>query len=76
MVRRAGNPNWGKPMPISPASASEFEMVVERLRLKPEKYASSWELKEWCKRNRNRCYVPEWLLEEWGMGIEMNQDFS
>jgi hypothetical protein len=76
MVRRAGNPSWGKPMPIGPATPSEFEIVVKRLRLKPEKYASSWELKEWCKRNWNRRYVPEWLLKQWGMDIEINHDFS
>ena len=23
-------------------------------------------------RNRNRVYVPEWLLKEWGMQVEMN----
>jgi len=76
MTRRRGNQNWGKPMPPTPATPSEFEMVVKRLRLKPENYASSRELKEWCKRNRNRCYVPESLLQECEMGIDNNQDFA
>ena len=25
------------------------------------------ELKRWCEHNRNRVYVPEWLLEAWGI---------
>jgi len=24
-------------------------------------------LRNWCERNKNRCYIPEWLLEEWGI---------
>jgi hypothetical protein len=45
-------------------------MQVERLRLKNAEYVASIELRRWCARNRNRCYVPEWLLEEWGMTVE------
>jgi len=33
-------------------------------------YVASLELKRWCERNRNRFYVPEWLLKEWEMGVE------
>jgi hypothetical protein len=29
------------------------------------------ELRRWCARNRNRVYVPEWLLEAWGMQVEL-----
>jgi hypothetical protein len=29
--------------------------------------ASDVQLGRWCERNRNRVYVPEWLLEAWGM---------
>jgi hypothetical protein len=75
MVRRRGNPDWGKPVSSAPAGPSEFEMFVKRLRLAPESYASSAALKDWCKRNRNRCYVPEWLLEEWGIAVE-GQDIA
>jgi hypothetical protein len=75
MIRRRGNPDWGKPLPPAPAVPSEFETFAKRLRLTPEKYASSGELKDWCKRNRNRCYVPEWLLEEWGIAVD-GHDFA
>ncbi len=68
--RGRGNPNWGKPIPPIPTLLTEFEMQVERLGLTREKYVASAQLKIWCDRNRNRCYVPEWLLGEWGMTVE------
>jgi len=50
--------------------ATEFEIQVRRLLLTPETYLSSVELRRWCEENRNRCYVPEWLLEEWGITVD------
>jgi hypothetical protein len=35
---------------------------VKRLRLKPEQYANSAELRKWCLRNMWSRYVPEELL--------------
>lgn len=67
--RKRGNPNWGKFVPI-PALITEFEQHVERLGLTKTQYADSMPLRQWCERNRNRYYVPEWLLEEWGMTVE------
>jgi hypothetical protein len=43
---------------------------VRELGLTPETYASSRELRRWCEENCDRCYVPEWLLKKWGMGVE------
>ena len=68
--RRRGNPNWGRPMPPAPAIATEFELQVRHLRLTPEMYISSRELRTWCKENRNRVYIPEWLLEEWRLTVD------
>ena len=74
--RRRGNPDWGKiPRPI-PALLTEFEMQVERLGLSKAHYATSPELKRWCDRNRSRVYVPEWLLEEWGMTVNSFSDVA
>lgn len=70
--RKCGNPNWGKPMPLGPALATQFEIQVRQLRSTPEFYVYSAELRSWCEHNRNRCYVPEWLLEEWGITVELN----
>ncbi len=46
-------------------------MMAKRLKLSPEMYVGSNALRNWCPRNRNRCYVPEWLLKEWHMDVEI-----
>jgi len=58
------------PQSSLPALLTEFEAEVERLELKTSEYVESGALKRWCDRNRNRVYVPEWLLKEWGMHVE------
>ena len=68
--RKRGNPNWGRPIPPAPALATEFELRVRQLRLTARMYSSSFELRAWCEQNRNRCYVPEWLLKEWGITVD------
>src|SRR5437870_13741376 len=70
ITRRRGNPNWGRPPLPLPAVATEFEMQVRQLRLTIQNCASSTELRRWCEHNRNRCYVPEWLLEEWEIAVD------
>ena len=72
MTSRRGNPNWGRPMLPCPHVATEFEIEVRHLRLTPKMYANSVELKKWCQRNKNRCYIPELLLEEWGIEVELS----
>ena len=67
--RRRGNPNWSKPLPL-PALLTEFENQVERLGLTQAQYTNSVQLRHWCERNRNRVYIPEWLLAEWGIAVE------
>lgn len=71
MNNRRGNPNWGKPLLPVPAGPTEFENTVKLLRLTPEMYVGSNALRNWCYHNRNRCYVPEWLLKDWGMDVEI-----
>src|SRR5438094_1349862 len=72
MTRRRGNPNWGRPGGTVPAIVTEFERQVRRLGLTRETCADSGELRRWCECNRNRCYIPEWLLEEWEIAVEPN----
>jgi len=67
---RRGNPNWGKPPQCPPALPTEFDMQVKRLRLSKAEYVGSPELKHWCEHNRNRVYVPEWLLQAWNIEVE------
>jgi hypothetical protein len=70
--RKRGNPNWGLSIPPAPALPTEFELLARHLPLTAEMYTSSAKLHTWCARNRNRCYVPEWLLEEWYITVDPN----
>jgi hypothetical protein len=64
------NPNWGKPIPHIPAAATEFEKQLRKLGLTKETCAGSTDLREWCERHRNQCYIPEWLLKSWGIEVD------
>jgi hypothetical protein len=72
MARRRGNPNWGSGLPLKhiPRVASEFENQVRQLGLTQQMYTTSYPLRRWCERNPNRCYIPEWLLEVWGIPVD------
>ena len=71
--RKRGNPNWGNStIKVRPNMPTEFELQVEHLRLTPEMYVYSRELRTWCERNRDRVYIPEWLLDEWNMTVDAN----
>jgi hypothetical protein len=72
MLRKRGNPDWGKPFRPGSVLATEFEVRARELHLTPEMYVFSAELRNWCERNRNRCYVPEWLLKTWGITVVLN----
>jgi len=50
-------------------------MEVSRLRLSKENYILSEELRGWCQKNRNRIYIPEWLLAEWHIVVDVNFDW-
>lgn len=67
---KRGNPNWGKLQPHQPALPTEFELRAVELSLAPQDYVESTKLREWCLRNRNRCYIPEWLLKAWEMDVD------
>lgn len=71
-ARRRGNPNWCRPCAPAPVLPTEFEIRVSELGLTSKTCAQSAQLRIWCERNRNRCYVPEWLLNEWGMPVNPN----
>jgi hypothetical protein len=69
---KRGNPNWGVPFRPIAALPTEFELKARELHLTARMYSSSRQLHVWCERNRNRVYIPEWLLEEWGMLVNLN----
>jgi hypothetical protein len=61
-------------MRFAPALATAFEIEVRQLHLMPEAYTFSAELRNWCAENRNRFYIPEWLLKAWNMSV--NSDLT
>ncbi len=69
MARDRGNPNWGKPEVIPDycrTRPTKFDEIVQRLKLQPDEYASSTELRTWVLKNRHLVYIPEEVLHQFG----------
>ena len=47
-----------------------FEPQVRKLGLNERTCAESRALRLWCERNKDRYFIPEWLLAEWSMRVE------
>jgi hypothetical protein len=45
-------------------------MQVRHLHLVPEQFVASAGLRRWCEENRNRSYIPEWLLKAWNISVD------
>jgi hypothetical protein len=71
-MRRTVNRNFTKPGAIGPIvfSPSSFERIVRSLKISPEEYRSSPELKEWVRRNKDQRYVPTDLLKVFGFQVD------
>ena len=69
--RKRGNPYWSQPLLQARVSPTEFEMQVKRMGLTQLQFFTSVELKRWCALNRNRVYIPEWLLDAWRMSVDV-----
>ena len=54
--------------------ATAFEVQVHKLGLTQTTCVASEELRQWCERNKDHCYIPEWLLDAWDILVE--SDFS
>ena len=65
MIKRRGNPNWGKYVPATLTGISSFESIVKALSLTPQQYQDSISLKEWVVKNKHNKYVPQDLLQAW-----------
>jgi hypothetical protein len=70
--RKRGNPNWGKPMEAAPDVPTAFEEQIRKFGLTEQNCATSEELRHWCERNKDRCYIPEWLLKRWQISVDPN----
>jgi hypothetical protein len=60
----------GAPLALGTAFGAE----VRRLGLNTQTCASSKELRRWCELNKDRCYIPEWLLKAWGIYVSEDAD--
>jgi len=38
-------------------------------------YTASDRLRTWCEDNKNRFYIPEWLLAEWDIAVDCDAVF-
>ncbi len=72
MAPRDRNANSPKSKPVNaPAnSESSFERVVLSLKLSPQEYESSPQLREWVLQNKDQKYVPPELLK--ALGLQVN----
>lgn len=52
------------------AEPTEFDERVRELQLTGDDLVRSAELRRWCENNKDRCYIPEWLLKAWGLSVE------
>jgi hypothetical protein len=66
---------WSGALPseVPPEGPSAFDLYARQLGLAPEEYADSRKLREWCRENKHRCYIPEWLLKHWGITVRDSQ---
>jgi hypothetical protein len=73
MAPQRANANSAVPRAIETPSfsASSFERVVDSLKLSPEQYQSSTELREWVLRNKDHKYVPPDLLKAFGFQVNL-----
>ena len=49
-----------------------FEEQLKKLGLNEQACVGSTALRLWCEENKDRCYVPEWLLEKWAIPVDPN----
>ena len=59
-------------MEAAPDVPTAFEEQIKKLGLSEQTCATSEKLKEWCERNKDRCYIPDWLLKQWRITVDPN----
>jgi len=72
------NRNWGKAMSLEDKygahNISEFDKIVAKLQLTPDQYEHSQSLRNWIERHHKQHYVPEYLLLQLNIRIEVDLD--
>ena len=70
-LRNKANSNWGKPAGDIPITPSSFEEMVRRLKLSESEYRGSTALKQWAQKHKDSKYVPQDLLDAWGIAEKL-----
>lgn len=75
LLMRLFDSGWssGRAPAVPPVIPSAFETRAAELGLTPPTYVESPELRRWCEVNRNKCYIPEWLLKAWGISVNSDE---
>jgi len=68
-MSKRGNPRFSQGLGAAPDPPipSDFERVAAHLKLSPDQYLSSPQLRAWVERNWRQKFVPEKLLKAWGL---------
>jgi hypothetical protein len=66
-LRIKGKSNWDNPIGAIPITPTSFEEMVRRLKLSEKEYRSSIPLREWAQKHKDSKYVPQNLLDAWGI---------
>jgi hypothetical protein len=61
-----------RPTQMQPRLPTAFEEQLRKLGLTEQTCVASEELRQWCERNKDRCYIPEWLLKQWRITVDPN----
>jgi hypothetical protein len=70
-LRNKGNSNWGKTRGDVPNTPSSFEQMARRLNLSEGQYRGSTALKQWAQKHKDSKYVPQDLLDAWGIDAKL-----
>ena len=71
-LQNKGNRSWGKPSEDILNTPSSFEQIVRQLKLAEKEYRSSTALKQWAQKHKDSKYVPQDLLEAWGISEKLS----
>jgi hypothetical protein len=62
-------------MPDAGPQPSEFEHQIKRLGVTEGDVCWVSGVRRWCEKNKNRCYIPEWLVI-WHLDVDPNASAS
>ena len=68
-----GRKGCNRRKPVQSVTVTRFEVMLEHYNLRedrPDLWQFSPHLRRWVQANKGTRYVPEWLLEIWGMEVE------